>query len=104
MNIQFNTDSNITGNEKLEAYINSSISDELVLYSDHITRIEIHLSDENGDKKGQKDKRCMLEARLEKREPIAVTSHAQTIEESVSEALDKLKSSLETIIGRQKNH
>lgn len=104
MNIQFNTDSNISGDEKLEAYINATISDELTFFRDHITRIEVHLSDVNGDKNGQYDKRCLLEARIEKREPIAVSSHANTIEESVSEAIDKLKSSLETIIGRLKDH
>lgn len=104
MNIQFNTDANISGNEKLAAYIKSAISDELVRYSDHITRIEVHLSDENGDKNGQNDKRCMLEARLKNLDPIAVTSHANSVEESLSDALDKLKSSMETILGRLKNH
>tara|TARA_R110002096_G_scaffold28336_20_gene85990 strand:+ start:7527 stop:7841 length:315 start_codon:yes stop_codon:yes gene_type:complete len=104
MNIQFNTDSNISGNEKLAAYISSTIDDELKIYRDQITRIEVHLSDETGDNNGQNNKRCMLEARLENIDPIAVTSHSNSIEESLSAALDKLKSSIKTILGRLNNH
>ncbi|MFT4778657.1 MAG: ribosome-associated translation inhibitor RaiA [Flavobacteriales bacterium] len=103
MKIQINTDKNISGNERLVAYINSTIEDDLARFSDNITRIEVHLSDENGSKGGQNDKRCMLEARLEKKNPIAVTSQADTIEKSVSDALDKMKSALETTFGQLKN-
>ncbi len=104
MIIQFNTDKNIEGDEKLEAFVNTSITDELSRFKDHITRIEVHLSDENGDKSGRKDKRCMLEARLENRQPIAVTCLSDTIEQALFEALEKLKASLKTIEGKLKHH
>ncbi len=104
MTIQFSTDNNIAGNAKLETYIKTTIKDEFVRFSDFITRIEVHLADENGIKNGQKDKRCMLEARLKNRQPIAVTSHANTIEEAVMESIKKLKSATETIVGKIKNH
>ncbi len=104
MKIQFNTDRNIPGNERLEAYVNSLITDDLERFSDNITRIEVHLSDENGGKEGQNDKRCMLEARIENMQPIAVTSHADTIEAALSDALSKLKSKLETIFGNLIKH
>jgi hypothetical protein len=58
----------------------------------------VHLSDENGSKTRQNDKRCLLEARLESRQPIAVTSQANTIEKAVNDALDKLKTSMKTMI------
>jgi len=104
MIIKFNTDKNISGDEKLESYINSSIADGLEHFCDHITRIEVHLSDENGNKTSPNDKRCMLEARLENRQPIAVTSQSNTIEEAVSNAIDKLKASLKTINGKVKDN
>lgn len=104
MKIQLNTDKNIQGDERLENYLSSLIRDELSRFSDHITRIEVHLADENSQKKGINDKRCMLEARLENRQPIAVTSHANTVEKAMNDALAKLKASLETIYGRLKNH
>ncbi|RAJ15355.1 HPF/RaiA family ribosome-associated protein [Arenibacter echinorum] len=102
--IQLNTDKNISGDERLESYLSSVIEDELSLFSDDITRVEIHLADENSHKKGEDDKRCMLEARLKNRQPIAVTSHANSVEKAVNDALDKLKTSMETIYGRSKDH
>lgn len=97
MNIQINTDKNISGNEKLEGHLKSIIKESVARFSDHITRIEVHLSDENSHKKGVNDKRCMLEARVEGRQPIAVTSHADTMEDAVNDALDKLKTLLDKI-------
>lgn len=104
MKIQLNTDSNVTGSEELRASLTSLISDELSRFDDHITRLEVHLSDENGHKSGQNDKRCMIEARLEGMKPIAVTNHADTNEQAVTGAVEKLKSSLTTIQGRLKNY
>lgn len=104
MKIQLNTDKNITGDERLESYLSSLVEDELSRFSDQITRVEIHLADENSQKKGGNDKRCMLEARLENRQPIAVTSHANTVEKALNDALDKLKAAIETINGRLRNN
>jgi ribosome-associated translation inhibitor RaiA len=104
LKIQLNTDKNIAGDERLDSYLSTLVENELSRFSEHITRIEIHLADENGSKKGQNDKRCTLEARIEGRQPIAVTSHANTVEKAVNEALGKLKASLETIVDRLKEH
>jgi hypothetical protein len=53
MKIQFNTDKNVTGSEELRASLTSIISGELSRFDDHITRLEVHLSDENGHKTGR---------------------------------------------------
>jgi len=50
MNIQINTDKNISGNEKLTEYVSSLITTELSSFANNITRIEVHLSDEKGNK------------------------------------------------------
>ena len=104
MTIQLNTDKNLSVHEEFRAKLDDLLSEELSRFSEHITRLEVHLSDENGGKGGQNDKRCMIEARLEGRQPIAVTADADTHEQSVSEAIDKLKNSLDTIFGRSSNH
>ena len=104
MKIQFNTDNNVTGSEELRASLTSIISDELNRFKDHITRLEVHLSDEDSNKNGVNDKRCMIEARLEGMKPIAVTNNADTQEQAITGAVDKLKSSLNTIQGRLRNH
>jgi ribosome-associated translation inhibitor RaiA len=104
MQIQFNTDKNVTGNEELMASSTTLISEELSRFSQQITRVEVHFSDEDGNKDGFNDKRCMVEARLAGMKPIAVTDHANTHEQAISGALNKLKTSLEKITGRLKNY
>ena len=104
MTIQFNTDSNITGGEKLRGPLIALISDELSRFGHQITRVEVHLSDENGPKEGQNDKRCLIEARVEGMKPIAVTNNANTHEQAVEGAVEKLKAALDTIFGRLRNH
>jgi len=104
MIIQFNTDNNVEVREGLRAPLISLISEELGRFSHQITRVEVHLSDENGDKQGSNDKRCMIEARLAGMKPIAVTNHANTHEQAVEGAVEKLKTSLDTILGRLRNY
>ncbi len=67
MQIQINTDENINGGQELSSQISAEIYARLERFSSHITRIEVHLSDEDGDKSGGSDKRCLIEARLEGR-------------------------------------
>ena len=100
MQIQINTDHNIEGHEALAAQVSSVVESALSLVSDHITRVEVHLSDENGAKGGQHDKRCMMEARLEGRQPVAVTDEAATLNEAVDGAADKLARLIESNLGR----
>jgi ribosome-associated translation inhibitor RaiA len=104
MIIQINSDNNITGTEGLSNFIESTIAETLKRFDNYITRVEVHLNDENGNKSSINDKRCMLEARLEGMQPIAVTAHGDTIQESLKSALGKLKSSLDTTLGRLQNH
>ena len=104
MKIQFNTDSNITESKELRDSLTALISEGLSRFSDQITRLEVHLSDENSLKEGLNDKRCLLEARLEGRQPIAVKNQENTLEQAVVGAVDKLKSSLDTKIGRSRNY
>lgn len=104
MKIQFNTDKAINGDERTQDFFTSQIAEELERYQAHITRIEVHISDENGNKEGTKAIRCLLEARLEGKQPIAVASHADNVELAVSGAIDKLQVSLKTVLGRISNH
>jgi ribosomal subunit interface protein len=104
MKIQFNTDVNIHGTEALAAQVSASIEQALERFDEHITRVEVHLSDENAGKSGQHDQRCMLEARLEGRQPVAVTDHAATLEQAVQCAAQKLAHLLDSRLGRLHDH
>lgn len=94
MQIQVHTDHNTDGREKIVDYVRQTVEDAVSHFSSHITRVEVHLGDENGLKGGSDDKRCMMEARVEKRHPIAVTHHAATMGEAIDGAAGKLKRSL----------
>jgi len=104
MQIQFNTDKNLTRSEGLIASSTSLISEELSRFSKQITRVEVHFSDEDGKKDGFNDKRCLVEARLAGMKPIAVTNHANTHEQAILGAIDKLKTSLEKVTKRLKDY
>ncbi len=104
MTIQINSDNNITGTEGLSDFIQNTVADSLKRFDEQITRVEVHLNDENSHKSGVNDKRCMLEARLEGLQPVAVTAHGGTVQEALKNAIDKMKSALDTTIGRLRNH
>ncbi|MET3978244.1 ribosome-associated translation inhibitor RaiA [Mucilaginibacter sp. UYP25] len=80
MNIQINTDHNIEGNERLSTYLETKITDALSRFEQQLSRIEVHLTDENGEKKGKDEKRCLLEARLDGMDPVAVSGLGDTVE------------------------
>ena len=59
------------------------------------------MSDENSDKKGgNDDMRCMIETRLQGRQPIAVTHQAATLDQAVEGAADKMTNLIESTLGR----
>ena len=104
MKIQLNTDVHIDGTEALAAQVAAIVEHALERFSEHVTRVEVHLSDENGGKSGQQDQRCMMEARLEGRQPLVVTDHAATLEQAVHGAAQKLAHLLDSTLGRLHDH
>lgn len=104
MIVQVNTDKNITSGERLNSIVTDEINASLDRFSSHLSRVEVHLSDENAGKTGENDKRCLIEARIEGRSPIAVTNFDDSVEGSLSGAIDKMISALDTTFGKLKNH
>lgn len=102
MIIQFNTDKNVKGSEAKASAFTDQIKKELNRFSAHITRIEVHLSDEDGPADRGETKRCLLEARVEGLAPLAVRSQAASEGQALSQAIDKMKSSLDSAIGKMR--
>lgn len=101
MIVQINTDRNVEGNDAFTQQVEDVVRTALDRLSGQITRVEVHLSDANSDKKfGAEDKRCLLEARLAGFRPISVSYNAATLEEAVDGAVGKLKRSLDSTLGR----
>ncbi|MEB8330500.1 HPF/RaiA family ribosome-associated protein [Flavobacteriaceae bacterium KMM 6897] len=104
MTIQINTDKTISGEQRSEDYFSSQIAEALQRFESHISRIEVHLKDENGKKDGINDISCLIEARLEGRQPIAVTNQADSVDLALTGAIDKIKTAVGTIIGKMQKH
>jgi hypothetical protein len=101
MHIQINTDKNISGNEAMTQSVQEILDHVLARFAGQITRLEVHLSDENSaSKSGMIDKRCLLEARLAGREPVSVSDLALTIEQAVTNAAHKMVSLLGSELGK----
>ena len=105
MQIQINTDRNIPGNEALAKSVEEIVERILGRFGTQITRVEVHLSDEDsGAKSGIADKRCLLEVRLAGQQPISVTDQADHVEAAVAGAAHKMVSLLDSELGKLRQH
>ena len=101
MQVQIHTDHNIEGHETLTDRVSGVVEDALSGVSDRITHVDVHLSDRNSDRKdGNDNMRCMIEARLEGHQPLAVTHQAATLDQAVDGAAEKLTQRIEHTLGR----
>lgn len=103
MQIQINTDHNLKVTDSEAGQLKGLVDGVLGRFAGHITRVEIHLSDENASKRGQDDKRCLLEARPEGRRPIAVSHTASNLILAVEGASEKMARAIDSDIGRQRS-
>lgn len=100
MQIQINTDKNIEGREALAEEVKAIVETALSRVNEQVTRIEVHLSNGDAASRGLVEMRCMMEARLEGRQPVAVTDQATTVMEAVSGAASKLARLLESTLAK----
>ncbi len=104
MLIQINAGDHIQGGEALDSSVSGYLEAELDRFRAQLSRVEVHMSDENAGKGGDRDKRCMIEARLDGRPPIAVTELAATMKEALDGATAKLVRLLDKTVDRQHEH
>jgi hypothetical protein len=105
MKIQVNTDRNVEGSDALVLLVEAEVQSALERFEDRLTRVEVHLGDENGEKGGRGgDKRCLLEARPAGMQPVVVTDFADTVEDAVVGAARKMESLLSSTFGRIDGH
>lgn len=104
MQVQVNHDNHVKIGEKVSQRLTRILESSLSQFADRITRVEMHLGDENAGKGGNSDKRCMLEARLANLPPIAVTHQAESLQLAFDGALKKLEHALSHAIGKAQTH
>ncbi|MGY4531441.1 ribosome-associated translation inhibitor RaiA [Pseudomonas sp. TE3786] len=99
MQVQVNSN-DMQGSARLQEWVGAAVSDRLERFDDFLTRLEIHLSDENGAKAGAEDKRCQIEARPKGHQPLSVTHKAESLDLAVEGAAEKMRHALEHLMGR----
>jgi hypothetical protein len=99
--VQIHTDPNIQSSAALTAQVEALVAGAVGRLGDRVSRVQVHLGDENSSSKGGgNDKRCMIEARIDGRPPLAVTEQAATLEQAMTGAADKLERSIDSMLGR----
>ncbi len=101
MQIQINSDKNITVDSAVSSFVTEELERALSHLEPHLTRIEVHLSDSNSHKSGPRDKRCLIEARPKNHQPVTTSDESPTVEQSIKGAAAKMKNALQTIFDRQ---
>jgi ribosome-associated translation inhibitor RaiA len=106
MQVQVNSNHTIHTGESFERWARSELHESLSRFKDDITRIEVHMSDENSDKAGPTQNRCVMEARLRlaHHEPLAVNHDAPNQDLAFRGASDKLKRVLDHTLGKLRDH
>ena len=104
MQIQFNSDSSVMGTENVAERIEAQVREKLARFEDRLTRLEVHVRDENGRKGGDDDKACVIEARPRGGRAIGVTEHAATVDDAARKAAHTLAQRLERHFGKAERH
>lgn len=100
MQVLINSNNSIQTSENLQQRFAAAVEGALQRFDEHLTRVEVHLADENGDKSGAHDKRCQIEARIKTHEPVSASHKAEALELALDGALDKLERVLDTTLGK----
>lgn len=104
MQVLVNTSNGIENKKALEQWADEYLNAELDRFKQEITCVEVQLSNENKLRNGASDKRCMIEARLNGHEPLAVNHHAETQDLAFRGATQKLIRKLEHTYGKLDRH
>jgi hypothetical protein len=101
MKVQVNTSNDIENKEALERWAADYLNEQLARFDQDITSVEVQMTDENhGAKGGEVDKRCMMEARINGRAPVAVTNFAANQNLAFRGAAEKLEHALDHAFGK----
>lgn len=105
MQVLLNADPHTDGRHKMAEHLETVIKEALDHFSQHITRVEAHLSDANSHAKASPDEiHCTLEARLVGLTPVVVKDYAGTAHQAINGAVGKLKRAVGTVLAKHDSH
>ncbi len=100
MQFQLNTDKNIQSDDRLAKVSENTVVSTLGHLAGRLSRIEVHLADDNAAKGGSDDIRCTIEARPEGMQPQTVTHSDANIEAALRGGAKKIRARLDSEFGK----
>jgi hypothetical protein len=95
--VQINTGKDVEAETDL---MEDELHDALSRFGEQLVRVEVHLTDQNGEKSGADDLRCTMEAQLAGLKNVAVTHSAASVSEAYTGALRKMARLLDTTLAK----
>lgn len=100
MFVQISTDNQIKTDAEANDRLEERVRTKLRKFEKRLTHVEVHVSDVNGSKGGDSDKRVSLEARANGHPPVAVHADADRVENAVTLAAEKAARALDHALGK----
>jgi ribosome-associated translation inhibitor RaiA len=101
MQVQIHTDNHIQGTDALAQWASSAIQTALTRFGGQITRVQAHLSDENGGKKNTEESiQCTLEAHVQGHQPLVLKHHGANLNQAIEGAADKMGRLIDSTLGK----
>ncbi len=95
MIVQINA-GNIQSSQALTDKATEAVESALRHVASQVTRVEVHLHDDNAKKSAADDKRVTMEARIAGQQPLAVDHASDDLYHSITEAAGKLGRAVKT--------
>jgi len=100
MIIQVNTGNTVEGSSAMAEGLEALVRERLSRFEDKLTRVELHVTDENAGREGGDDKQCVIEARPTGLGPVKVMDNAGSIHQATVGALGKMATALDRTYGK----
>jgi len=101
MQVQIHTDNHIDGTDALAQWASTTIQTALARFGGQITRVQAHLSDENGGKKSSEENiQCTLEAHLVGHQPLVLKHHGTNLNQAIEGAAEKIGRLIDSTLGK----
>lgn len=100
MQINVNTDRTIENHQGLDEHVETVVRASIGRFDNQVSRVDVHLSNENKEKHADGGNGCMMEARVTGYQPLVVHAHSVNLRQSIDDAAGKLARALDSALGR----
>ena len=104
MFVQISTDNRTITDAGANARLEEKVRGKLKRFEARLSDVEVHITDMNGAKGGDGDKRVSLEARPNGHDPVAVHADAHRVETALTAAADTAVRALDHALSKGKTH